>query len=74
VPGFVYECADEAGADAVTLVIGADFDASQVDLGGAVFDVENAKGRQLAAYYDHADLRSRLAVVSGREVEGTRNR
>jgi hypothetical protein len=41
-PGFVDECANEAGADAAPLVIGADLDAGQVDLAGALFDVEHA--------------------------------
>ena len=41
-PGVVDECADEAGTDAAALMIGVDFDTGQVDLGGAVFDVEHA--------------------------------
>jgi hypothetical protein len=41
-PGLVDECADEAGTDAAALMIGVDFDTGEVDLGGAVFDVEHA--------------------------------
>src|SRR5215467_1363431 len=40
--GLVDECTDQAGADAVPLMIGVDFDASEVDLAGTVFDVEHA--------------------------------
>jgi hypothetical protein len=41
-PGLADECADEAGTDAAALMIGVDFDTGEVDLGGAVFDVEHA--------------------------------
>src|SRR5215472_3223333 len=41
-PSFVDECADETGADAVTLILGVDFDAEEVDLGRPVFDVDHA--------------------------------
>jgi flavin-dependent dehydrogenase len=35
-------CLAEAGTDAAALMIGVDFDTGEVDLGGAVFDVEHA--------------------------------
>src|SRR5215471_13060828 len=41
-PSFVDECAAEAGADAVALILGVDFDAGEVDLGRPVFDVDHA--------------------------------
>lgn len=41
-PGLVNERADEAGADAVALMIGEELDAGEVDLAGAVFDVDHA--------------------------------
>jgi hypothetical protein len=41
-PGLVGECADEVGADTAAPVIRVDFDAGEVDLAGAVFDVEHA--------------------------------
>jgi len=43
-PGLVEEGADQTGADAVTLMIGVDLDAGQVDLVRAVLDVEHADG------------------------------
>ena len=47
-PGLGDECADEAGTDAAALMIGADFDTGEVDLGGTVFDVEHAESSRVA--------------------------